>query len=116
MPTALELAGAQRPPHVFFHSLLPLLNAERQTSPYESIYGAYLELQRAVTHDGWKLIAYPQVGVLRLYDLTADPLEMTDLADDPRQASRKSELFRRLVALQGKLGDKLDLGSAFPQR
>lgn len=115
MATSLELAQAQRPPHVFFHSLLPLLNGERRASYYDSVYGAYLDLQRAITHDGWKLIAYPKAGVLRLYHLTADPLEMHDLADDPQLAERKAELFRRLVALQQELDDELDLRAAFPR-
>ncbi len=107
MATTLELAGAERPPHVFFRSLLPLLNGKQKTSSYESIFGAYLELQRAITHEGWKLITYPKAGVTRLYDLAADPQEMKDLAADPKHARRKAELMSRLIALQKKLGDKL---------
>lgn len=116
MPTALELAGATRPSHVFFHSLLSLLNGERRTSYYDAIYGAYLELQRAVVHDGWKLIAYPEAGVVRLYDLKADPLEMHDLAADPSHASRKIELLKRLRGLQKELGDKVELGDRISER
>lgn len=112
--TALHLAGAERPPHVFFHSFLALIRGEQDHGGYESIYGAYLELQRSVTHDGWKLIAYPKAGVLRLYHLTDDPQEMQDLAADPQQAERKSALFARLLALQKELGDKLDLRATFP--
>jgi arylsulfatase A-like enzyme len=114
MPTTLELAGAERPRHVFFQSLLPLLKGERRESQYESIYGGYLALQRAITHGGWKLIAYPEAKVLRLYDLSSDPQEMHDLAADSAQAARKAELFGRLVALQEQLGDKLDLRATFP--
>jgi choline-sulfatase len=115
MATALDLAGAPRPAHVEFHSLLPLLRGEPSPAARETIYGAYLELQRAVIHDGWKLIAYPKAGVLRLYHLTEDPDEMTDLADVPQQVKRKRDLFGRLLALQRELEDKLDLGAAFPE-
>ncbi|MDO8544423.1 MAG: sulfatase-like hydrolase/transferase [Opitutaceae bacterium] len=116
MATSLEIAGAERPPHVFFRSLLPLLNGKQKQSSYESIFGAYLELQRAITHDGWKLIAYPKAGVLRLYHVAADPGEMTDLAAEPRQARRKADLLARLLALQTQLGDKLDLRPSLAQR
>jgi choline-sulfatase len=113
MPTTLELAQAEKPDHVFFHSLLPLLRGEQTQSTYESIYGAYLGLQRAITHQGWKLIVYPKARVLRLYDLANDPEEMHDLADDPRQTQRRQELFDRLLDMQQALNDELDLQAAF---
>lgn len=116
MATSLELAGAEKPDHVFFHSLLPLLRDERKSSAYESTYGAYLDLQRSITHDGWKLIAYPQAGVLRLYHLAEDPLERHDLAATPRHREHRERLFERLVALQKDLGDALDLQAAFASR
>lgn len=116
MATALELAGAEKPQHIYFHSLLPLLRNKEQPSPYDAVYGAYLELQRSVTHDGWKLIAYPKAGVLRLYHLDQDPLEQHDLAADAQYRDRKGQLFRRLVALQKELGDALDLQATFAAR
>ena len=113
MATALELAGARKPEHVFFHSLLPLLNGRRQQSYYPSIYGAYLELQRSVTHDGWKLILYPSIKVARLYHVAIDPGETRDLAADPAHADRRRALFARFKALQRELMDPLDLTAAF---
>lgn len=115
MPTTLELAGVEPPEHVFFHSLLPLLQGRQKASAYESVYGAYLDLQRSVTHDGWKLIAYPKAGVLRLYHVAADPLEMRDLASHPEHAPRVAALLQRLLRLQAELGDVLDLRAVFPQ-
>jgi choline-sulfatase len=115
MATALDLAGASKPDHVFFHSLLPLLNGRQQQSSYPSIYGAYLDLQRSVTHDGWKLILYPSAKVARLYHLAADPDERRDLAADPAHADRRRAIFARLRALQRELGDSLDLTAAFSQ-
>ncbi len=115
MPTTLELAGVPVPEHVDFHSLLPLLRGETDTHAYESIYGAYLGLQRAVTHDGWKLIAYPKVPVVRLYHVAEDPLELNDLAADAAQAERVKQLFARLLALQKEFDDPLDLRGAFPE-
>jgi choline-sulfatase len=114
MATALDLAGAPRPAHVEFQSLRPLLRGEQSPAARPAIYGGYLELQRAVIHDGWKLIAYPRARVTRLYHLAADPDEMADLAAAPEHARRKADLFQRLLRLQRELDDPLDLAAAFP--
>lgn len=115
MPTALELAGVRPPGHVFFHSLLPQLRGGRQASHYPSVYGAYLNLQRAVTKDGFKLIVYPEAKVARLYHVAQDPLEMNDLAADPRHADTRRKLFAELLRLQSELEDTLDLRGTFPE-
>jgi choline-sulfatase len=114
MATALDLAGAERPNHVFFNSLLPLISGVQTQSSYESVYGAYLELQRSVTHDGWKLIAYPKANVFRLYHLSEDPHEMNDLGANPAHASVRNSLFERLVELSAKMGDSVDLAAMLP--
>jgi arylsulfatase A-like enzyme len=116
MATALDLAGAPRPGHVEFQSVRPLLRGEPSPTSREAIYGGYLELQRAVIHDGWKLIAYPKAKVLRLYHLAADPGEMNDLATAPEHAERREKLFQRLLGLQRALDDKLDLAGVFTPR
>lgn len=115
MATTLDLAGAAKPKHVFFHSVLPLLRGETTTSAYPAIYGGYLRLQRAVIHDGYKLIVYPEAKVMRLYQLTRDPQEMADLASSPEHQETKRKLFRRLLQLQSELGDTLDLTKSFPK-
>ncbi|MCA9007905.1 MAG: sulfatase-like hydrolase/transferase, partial [Planctomycetaceae bacterium] len=109
MATSLDLAGASKPDHVFFKSLLPFLRGEQLESNYPEVYGAYLELQRSITADGFKLIAYPKAGVLRLYDMKNDPAEMKDLATQPAQQERIEQMFHRLQDLQKSLGDHLSL-------
>ncbi len=106
MPTALELAGANT--ETGFHSLVPLLRGDA-SGAREALLGSYMNLQRAVILQDWKLIAYPKAGVVRLYHLAEDPLEIRDLAANPAQAARKKELFRKLQELQAQHGDKLDL-------
>ncbi|SNY94972.1 sulfatase-like hydrolase/transferase [Flagellimonas pacifica] len=108
MPTILELAGAEKPDFVQFKSLMPLIKGERSTN-YESIYGCYTNTQRMVRTDGFKLIAYPNASKLRLFDLTNDPLEMNDLADDPKYASTKNTLWKELLSLQKTMNDPLNL-------
>ena len=107
MPTALELAGVEKPATVFYNSLLPYLRGEDLPGPYPAIFGAYVDYQRSIRTEGKKLIAYPDAGVLRLYDLVADPFELRDLAGV--DTSETKRLFGELQALQLALGDGLVL-------
>ena len=113
MPTTLELAGVKPPEHVAFQSLLPILH-ESAPSQYPSVYTAYLDLQRAVTRDGWKLIGYPTIRKVRLYHVADDPRELRDLAEDPRQLRRMHSLLAELRRWQRETNDPLDLSAALP--
>ena len=115
MATSLALAGMEKPKHVEFNDILPLARGESKTSPYDGIYGAYLNAQRSITVEDVKLIAYPDVPLLRLYDLSEDPYEMNDLASTPEGKKTIGKLFPKLLKLQNKMGDKLDLSKAFPK-
>lgn len=114
MPTTLELAGIDKPDHVQFNSLLPLLEGKRDAQ-YDAIYGGYLGLQRSVTVDDWKLILYPKIAKVRLFNIKEDPFEMRDLADHPKQQDRIRKLFAKLIELQKPTGDELDLRAAYPK-
>ncbi|MFW6164201.1 MAG: sulfatase-like hydrolase/transferase [Planctomycetota bacterium] len=113
MPTTLDLAGVAKPDHVQFRSLVPLLAGKAEQS-YDAVYGAYLNLQRMVTDDGWKLLLYPRIKKVRLYHLADDPLEMKDLAGEAKYRPVIRRLFARLLELQKPAGDSLDLRAAFP--
>ena len=114
MPTSLELAKIDKPQHVEFKSLLPLLRGE-DVEHYDGIYGGYTDRQRMVTHDGFKLILYPKANKLRLYHIAKDALEMNDLASDTQYRPVIKKLYAKLRALQRANGDKLDLAAAFPK-
>lgn len=111
MATALDLAGADTQ-DIEFQSLRPLL--AEQGKGLDAVYGTYLNLQRAVTHEGWKLILYPEAKVAKLYDLSKDPQEIRDLAADSGMTDRKKALFAKLRGLQMDFSDKLDLDVHFP--
>ncbi len=114
MPTTLALAGVEQPSHVEFQSLLPLLSGAE--SGHGPIYGCYLDLQRSLRTDRYKLIAYPRAGVVRLYDMRNDPLEQTDLARQGESNSLVADLLDRLIALQREMNDTLDLSNLAPDR
>ena len=114
MPTTLELAGVAKPDHVQFHSMMPLIHGAEVT-PYPAIYGAYLDAQRSIRQDEYKLILYPATGKVRLYHVATDPHEMEDRAGDPSQQVRIKNLFEKLLDLQDEMGDTLDLRRAYPE-
>lgn len=109
VPTTLELAGGGVPPYMEFQSLLPLLAGGDSASPHERIYGAYTDRQRMIRRGNYKLIAYPAAGVVRLFHLGKDPLEMDDLAGEPDQQDRVRDLYGELRLLMEEMGDTLTL-------
>ncbi len=114
MATSLEIAGISKPAHVQFHSFLPLARGESADPSYDAIYGAYVNFQRMIRKDGYKLIAYPKAQKLLLFDLAADPKEMRDLAASPDHQDRVRTLFAELQALQAEMDDDLDLSALAP--
>jgi len=114
MPTSLELAGIEKPDHVDFKSLLPLIKGKK-VKPYDAIYGAYLGVQRSVIFDGYKLLMYPKVPKLRLFNLKDDPNEMKDLAGNPKYKPIIKKLFAKFLELQAETGDTMNLKDVFPK-
>lgn len=108
MPTTLELAGAKVGEHIEFKSLLPLLKGEK-TTPYSALYGAYMNKQRMVIEGDYKLIIYPTVPTIRLYNLKNDPEEMNDLAGNPEYTRKIVQLKKTFFKLQKQMGDSLDI-------
>jgi choline-sulfatase len=107
MPTALQLAGVEKPDYVEFKSLLPLIEGETDRS-YDAIYGAYeKELQRAIIVDDHKLIHYPKLDRYKLFDLKSDPMEMQNLIGDADQAGRVQSLKDAMKRLQRQMDDPL---------
>ena len=109
MPTVIEYAGGQVPEYVEFSSLKPFIEKARTESFYQEVYCAYMDLQRMLRADGYKLLVYPYAGVKRLYNLAADPLETEDLASDPSQAGRMEQMYAVLKDKMVRMGDTLDL-------
>lgn len=108
MPSTLKLAGIRKPRQVQFKSLLPLIDGRAERN-YDAIYGGYINLQRMVCADGYKMIYYPKIDKTLLYNLKADPHEMNNLADDPANSHKLKKLKKRLKKLQKEVGDTLEL-------
>lgn len=109
MATTLDLAGAKKPDYVEFRSLIPSVNNYEKANNYESIYGAYLNLQRMVRKGDFKLIIYPEVPTALLFNVVKDPLEMNNLAKNIEYDTTKKSLFAELVRLQKHYKDPLKI-------
>ena len=97
------------PKSVEFKSLLPILHDD-DAKHHENIYGCYKEdLQRAIVSDEFKLILYPKIDVMRLYNLEEDPLEEIDLASYPKYAKTIQSLLSELDILSLGLNDPLKI-------
>jgi arylsulfatase A-like enzyme len=115
MASALDIAGMEKPDYVEFNSFMPIIRGEREESFYPEIYGAYRTHQRMIRDDGFKLVVYPRIKVMRLYDLAGDPLELHDVANAPEYEETKVKLFKKLLQLQKEMDDPTDLAEYFPE-
>lgn len=107
--TILDYANLTSPPSMQGRSLKPLVDGNSFDGtdggpgwPSNFFYGHYLDWNgipksEAVRTHQWKYITYLDVTppYEELYDLTKDPLEATNLADQPESASTLQD-FRRL--------------------
>lgn len=113
-PTCAEFAGAEIPAGVEGMSLVPLLRG-KNVKRRDVLYTGYRDCQRALRDDRWKLIRYPLVDRVQLFDLSADPHELTNLADQPEHAAKVDELTARLAKEMARYADPCPLTVAHPK-
>jgi arylsulfatase A-like enzyme len=108
LPTFSDLAGAKIPAGVEGKSLIPVINGA-QSKVRDFLYTAYKTCQRAVRDQRWKLIRYPLVDMTQMFDLSVDPLELQNLADQPEHAGKVKEMTAILQKEMMKYGDATPL-------
>lgn len=111
--TTCELAGIPIPRTVEFPSIAPLLRGEDRPV-YDAVFSYYKGYQRMTRTKTHKIIVYPQIQRVQVFDIENDPWEMHDLSTDPSAAGLKKDLMQRLKEFQKELGDKLDLAHPAP--
>lgn len=115
MATSLELAEIEKPDYVFFNSVLDLATDKRKKSHYDAIYGAYIDVQRMIRKDGFKLIVYPKIKKVLLFDMEKDPEEMNNLAEKSAYEQKVGLLFKDLLKKQQEMRDHLDLSPLYKE-
>ena len=114
-PTFLEVVGAEIPDRMQGRSLLPILESvdDAQVEDIgwrDALYYRYYESlgpHKVPKHEGvrtrrYKLMVFPELDEVELYDLKVDPDELHSLADDPGSAVVRERLEALLVELRAK--------------
>ena len=68
-----------------------------------------MDSQRMIRKDGYKLMVYPKIKKLLLFDLKNDPQEQQDVSDKIQHRNRVKNLFEDLLLLQKTHTDSIDL-------
>lgn len=93
---------------------MPLATGKTDQSVYAAIYGVYFGTQRMLRTERYKMIIYPIVNVVRLYDMVNDPHEINDLAQGRRRpVELLHSLFAQFQELQKEMNDPVDVTEAF---
>jgi len=107
-PTLCDVLDVKAPADLAGESLRPLWEG-RKKRVRETVFLPFIQIQRAVRDERWKLIAYPKIGHLQLFDLKTDPHETTNLIDRPKHAARVARLQKLMREWQTRVGDTLEL-------
>lgn len=79
------------------------------------MFFAYRNSQRAIRDEQWKLIRYPDIDRTQLFDLKSDPMEITNLANQPEHSTKVMELTDRLEKAMQAAGDDVKLQNTTPK-
>lgn len=97
MPTLGEIGGGKAPAGIDGRSFLSALKGEAQAPP-EFLYWAFYERggAQAVRMGPWKAVQQPMTTAVRLYDVTKDPGEESDVAAaNPGVVDRAVQLMKK---------------------
>ena len=112
-PTLCELTGIPVPQGLDGCSFAGMVRGETRGTR-DAVLLSYADTQRAIRHQDWKLIRYPQINRNQLFHLANDPHETHDLASHGNQQRRIDRLLAKMKTLQREQGDSLSLRRANP--
>ena len=104
--TICDLAEVTAPGNLESESLRALWEGKKERLR-ESVFLPFLEVQRAVRDERWKLIAYPKIGYLQLFDLKDDPHEMRNVYGRAEYSGEVRRLRGLMEEWQRRVGDEV---------
>jgi arylsulfatase A-like enzyme len=110
-PTLCDVAGLTAPANLSGESLRPIWTGQREKIR-DTCFLPYIQVQRAIRDDRWKLICYPKINYIQLFDLQNDPDERQSVYDNPAHAPHVARLLGLMKAWQARVGDTLALPAA----
>ncbi|MBL4885152.1 MAG: sulfatase-like hydrolase/transferase [Planctomycetaceae bacterium] len=113
-PTLCALTGIQGPAGLEGHDLSSIWKGEKD-QVRESVFLPYLNIQRSVRDQRWKLIVYPNINHSQLFDLENDPHEKKNLVQNPKYASQLQKMQVLLKDWQRNIGDTQSLSVENPK-
>ncbi|MCK9640026.1 MAG: sulfatase-like hydrolase/transferase [Prolixibacteraceae bacterium] len=113
-PTIAEFADAKIPAGVEGKSIVPILTGKKK-KVRNVLYTGYRDCQRSILDDRWKLIRYPLVDRTQLFDLSADPQELNNLAGKPKFNAKLKEMTVLLKKEMASYADTFPLTVANPK-
>jgi len=105
-PTCCEATGVETPKECDGSSLMPVISG-RKKAVREALFCVYTGTQRMVRDDRFKLLWYPMIEKMELFDLKADSDELANLAADAAHADTLARMKKLMAAEQARFGDKL---------
>lgn len=105
-PTLCDLIEIKPPDDLDGYSLRPIWE-DKKESVRDSVFLPFLQIQRAIRDERWKLISYPKIQYMELFDLKNDPYERTNLIFNADVEVNKNRLLNIMKQWQEKYGDKV---------
>lgn len=106
-PTVTDLARVDAPDNLDGSSLLPVMLGATP-SVRDKLFTMYWDHIRSIRDDRYKLIVYPLLHYVQLFDLQNDPYELNNLAEDPHYQAYRNRLMAALEQA------KIDADDHFP--
>ncbi|MDP7049033.1 MAG: sulfatase-like hydrolase/transferase [Verrucomicrobiota bacterium] len=103
-PTLCGLTGLPIPGEVEGKNLAGVIHG-KQAKVRDHLFTAYMDDQRTIRDDRWKMFYRPKEDRAALYDLKNDPHELSDLAAKPEHSERIAALKTALAKAQQQYGD-----------
>ena len=109
-----DVADVETPAGVDSKSLMSIMDGQIE-SVRESVFLPFQDNQRAVRDGQWKLHVYPKINHRLLFDLSADPRELQNLANNPANKSDVAKMQALMDEWCKRLDDPYPLSVENPE-